>query len=437
MGGQATPPQSERSSSISAGEDFTCALRKDGTPVCWGKEHPYREPDQRRLATVGDETFTSIATGTDHACALREDGAISCWGDNSVGQATPPPGLYVAVTARDQSGCAITVDGELTCWGVSRVGPELSPEGRRYVSITSSESYTCALKENGLADCWGGDGYWTVPQEEFISIRSAGNYACGLREDGTVRCWGYEPYERLFPRDARFASLSTGAHDCGIAEDGAVLCWDPERQDRRKGFTWGLWGSGVDACRNNELYGRASPQEGERFLEVTGGRSHTCALREDGVAVCWGLNIETNRGRWYGQASPPEGELFKSISAGPHSTCGLRLDGTAVCWGKGHHTPEPERIEYKDVLDESFVSVDTGWEYSCGLRVDGTSVCWGDWEPEGSWGDHGRECPPKASGLWPSAQVRRIRAGCGRRTVLRSAGVRTLTRALSRRGRRH
>ena len=53
---------------------------------------------------------------------------------------------------------------------------------------------------------------------------------------------------------------------------------------------------GSDACRNNELYGRASPQEGERFLEVTGGRSHTCALREDGVAVCWGLNIETEPG---------------------------------------------------------------------------------------------------------------------------------------------
>ena len=242
LGGQATPPQSERFSSISAGEDFTCALRKDGTPVCWGKEHTYRELDQRSLASVGDETFTSIATGTDHACALREDGAISCWGDNSVGQATPPPGLYVAVTAGDQSGCAITVDGELTCWGVSRGDPELSPEGRRYVSITSSESYTCTLKENGLADCWGGEGYWTVPQEEFISIRSAGNYACGLREDGTVRCWGYEPYERLFPRDARFASLGTGAHDCGIAEDGAVLCWDPERQDRREGFTCGQWG---------------------------------------------------------------------------------------------------------------------------------------------------------------------------------------------------
>ena len=36
-----------------------------------------------------------------------------------------------------------------------------------------------------------------------------------------------------------------------------------------------------------------------------------------------------------GQADPPQGESLVSISAGTHHTCGLKADGSAVCWGEG------------------------------------------------------------------------------------------------------
>lgn len=35
-----------------------------------------------------------------------------------------------------------------------------------------------------------------------------------------------------------------------------------------------------------------------RFVAISSGESHTCGLREDGSAACWGDND-------YGQASPP------------------------------------------------------------------------------------------------------------------------------------
>ena len=63
---------------------------------------------------------------------------------------------------------------------------------------------------------------------------------------------------------------------------------------------------------------------------ISGGEWHTCALRVDGSAVCWGSDQ-------FRQSSPPESELFASISSGGYHTCGLRFDGRVVCWGRNEY----------------------------------------------------------------------------------------------------
>ena len=91
--------------------------------------------------------------------------------------------------------------------------------------------------------------------------------------------------------------------------------------------------------------GQSSPPDGERFVAISNGTSsspsHTCALRSNGSAICWGWNE-------YGQASPPEGEQFVSVSSGTVHTCALRPDGSVACWGSdesGQATPpEGERF---------------------------------------------------------------------------------------------
>ena len=47
--------------------------------------------------------------------------------------------------------------------------------------------------------------------------------------------------------------------------------------------------------------GQAAPPRGERFTAIDAGAAHTCGLRGDGSAVCWGNNDT-------GQATPPEGD---------------------------------------------------------------------------------------------------------------------------------
>ncbi|MYD99088.1 MAG: hypothetical protein F4X98_17105 [Gammaproteobacteria bacterium] len=118
------------------------------------------------------------------------------------------------------------------------------------------------------------------------------------------------------------------------------------------------------------------------FTAVSVGGSHACVLRPDGVPICWGWDV-------YGQASPPDGERFMAISCGDIHTCALRQDGTAVCWGHdgfGEASP-PSGIR--------FAAISSGGIHTCALRQDGAPVCWGS-------DRHGQATPPQLGAGQPT-----------------------------------
>jgi hypothetical protein len=97
-----------------------------------------------------------------------------------------------------------------------------------------------------------------------------------------------------------------------------------------------------------------------RYTLVRGGVWHTCALRDDAAAVCWGRSGD-------GQSRPPSGP-FMDLALGVLHTCGLRPDGSAVCWGDTAGAEPPEG---------PFVSLASREGLTCGLRPDGRAACWG------------------------------------------------------------
>ena len=343
-----SPPAGERFASLASGQP-NCALRENGTPVCWPKYH-----SALGLAPPQGERFTSISSSYRHACALKEDGTAVCWGENTTGESSPPSGInltqngetqapvgLVSISAGSYHTCGLDPNGATTCWGIPWWKYRFA---ERLTSISSGLTHVCGLRLDGSAVCHGDNrqGQSTPPPgEEFVSIAGGETHTCGLRGDGAAVCWGSnDSGQSTPPPGEKFVSISVGAyHTCGLRADNSAVCWGSN--DHRQ----------------------SSPAIGATFTSIASGRYHTCGLRADGAAVCWGSNDR--------RQSEPVDETLVSISSGPYHVCGLRADGSAVCWGgggRGQASPPP---------DETFVSINCGEMHTCALRADGSVVCWG------------------------------------------------------------
>ena len=97
-------------------------------------------------------------------------------------------------------------------------------------------------------------------------------------------------------------------------------------------------------------------------MAISAGGYHTCGLRADGVAVCWGSDDS-------GQIAVPRWQRFDAIAAGAYHTCGLRVEGDAMCWGSGGGS-----VQF--FAFERFEAISAGGNLTCGLSPDGRTACW-------------------------------------------------------------
>jgi alpha-tubulin suppressor-like RCC1 family protein len=263
---------------IDAGSYFTCAIKSDRTPVCWGANE-----DAQLMVPTNIGNVTSVTAGDNHACAIQTDGTAVCWGNDNYGKAEVriDYGTVSAVSAGTNHTCVIKTDGTPVCWGNDDYGQLDMPSDIGTVSAISAASYsTCAIKTDGTPVCWGynGWGQLNVPGDTVSAISTGPYDTCVIRADGTPGCWGDGQNGQLdVPSDIGVVSaISTGDyHSCAIKSDSSVACW---------GYNG---------------YGETSPPgDLGPVRSIAAGAFHTCAVKTDGTPVCWGDNSS-------GQAEPP------------------------------------------------------------------------------------------------------------------------------------
>ena len=319
--------------------------------------------------------YIAISAGYYHTCAIRESGAIECWGRNNGGEADTPEGSYTAVSAGDTHTCAIRESGgAIECWGDNRAGQTNAPTGN-YTAVSAGYAHTCGLRDTGVIECWGANeaGQTSAPEGSFTAVSTGYLHTCAIRTSGEIACWGWnkkytgwnaETQEREYanagqatPPAGAFTAVSAGeVHTCGLRENGEAACWG----DNTNGWTNAPEGS---------------------FTTISASLAHTCGLRETGAIECWGDNE-------YGQidtptesesSTPYTGLRYVAVSAGAAHTCAIRESGEIECWGSNEGR-EGQYVGQSDPPPGTFtaVSASPNGPLTCGLRETGEIECWGD-----------------------------------------------------------
>lgn len=365
------------------------------------------------LPTLDDaadsDGYVAISAGAAHTCALGASGAAFCWGSNQYGQlgaasdttcfrddrvvpCTLRPrsvggGLvFRKVSAGGRLTCGLTTAGQVWCWGDNLRGGLGEPgvrESQTPVAIASAATFSdiaaggehaCAIRSDGVAFCWGwndmgqlGNGATgsgsAVPAQvntttRFVSLAAGDRRTCGRQSDGATFCWGSTWVNNIGGLEATrpqttplrvqttttpvFSSVSVGSSStCAIAPDLAAYCWDANPA--------GGIGDGTVA-------GSTTPRAVSgsfRYVAISSGGMHSCAVDDAGMARCWGAGREGQLGispsflvsrcaAGTVACSPVPVKVsgwrkFTAISAGQgNHTCGLTLNGNVYCWGAGN-----------------------------------------------------------------------------------------------------
>jgi len=179
--------------------------------------------------------------------------------------------------------------------------------------------------------------------------------------------------------------VAGGGHSCGIRTDGAAYCWG--------GNGNGQLGDGTQVSRPIP----AAVAGGLTFSALSASSAHTCGLTTGGAAYCWGYNVEgqLGDGTTASRAVPVAvagALIFSAVVAGDYHTCGLTVGGAVYCWGTnwtgqlGDGSTTRSLVPVAVTGGLTFTALDAGGNHTCGIASGGVPYCWG-YNRDGQLGD--------------------------------------------------
>ena len=287
----------------------------------------------------------------------------------------PPNGFMGTVTFSYQAS-----DGSSNSINTSIVELNIVPSQPSVLQLAAGKHHTCALFDNHQLRCWGRNHNGQLGLGHRVSV--------GDDES---------PLSQNFVNvGSKVLQVSLGeSHTCALLEDKRVKCWG-------WGGFYGVLGEaiGVERILDPSLVDPFNL--GFSVKQIVSGDWFNCALGENGLVKCWGINSFGQLGLGHrnpiGDSSEEVfsrilaldlGSIAKKISAGDNHVCALLEGGHIKCWGYnyygqlgyGHtlHLGDDEVLSAVGVVSvgQAVLDISAGGFHTCALLEDKNIKCWG------------------------------------------------------------
>lgn len=425
---------------IYAGKNVSAALKEDGTLWLWGNNESGMMGDNSEDYYDAPKKYEHIENikkaniSQFYIAVLKNDGTVWTWGYNERGalgnestQISSLPGKVEdlssvrALSAGENHMAVIKSDGSLWCWGDNKYGQMGNGTGNfinvpvdvsdvsKITKVVTGLRHVVALDEDGNLWGWGDssslqlidsfdsdtvDFPRKIESESLVADIVAGSGRTGvIRQDGSVILYAtkgfsdnqIKPLEIEFFKDYKKIEIGD-KHIVGIADNQKVYSSGDSY--------WGQLGNGSQTHHNNfgdNFTVSVEVSDLEGIIDISAGKDHTIALKEDGTVWGWGVNLngELGNGVTTHISLVPtqvlEVEDIVAISSGMYHVLALKKDGTVWAWGRnssgqlgngttasGVRTP----VQVKDL--DNVVAVMAGKSHSMAIKADGSVWVWGD-----------------------------------------------------------
>lgn len=286
---------------ISAGENFSLAIKTDGTLWGWGINGNRLGLGLGNLANqnlptqIGtDNDWLTVSAGSTHSLAIKVNGTLWSWGNGQFGQLGN--GIFNSATPN------VTQIGNATDWS----------------SVSAGYGFSLALKTNGTLWGWGFNNFGqlgdnttidkNVPVQigtanDWLRIDAGGQHALGVKTTGTLWSWGNNNFGQLgngnntnslIPIQIgtfnNWSLVSAGVdHSLAVDNSNFLFSWGNN--------TNGQLGNGNNTALNTPVQVQFTADGTPSFcIAVSAGNSHSLILRNDNSLWSSGLNTSGQLG---------------------------------------------------------------------------------------------------------------------------------------------